>query len=59
MFCQVCKMYDKLPASAHGTWVTKPIDNWVKTTELLKMHEESEWYLASVEVQLMANLAST
>ena len=24
MFCQVCKNYGKPPASACGTWVTKP-----------------------------------
>ncbi len=59
MFCEVCKKYGKTLASARGAWVTKPISNWVKATELLKQHEMSEWHLASVEVQVMASLAST
>ncbi len=42
-----------------GAWVTKPISNWVKATELLKQHEMSEWHLTSVEVQAMASLART
>ncbi len=58
-FCGVCKKYGKPPASARGAWVTKPISNWIKATELLKQHEMSEWHLASVEVQAMASLAST
>ncbi len=44
-------VYGKPPASARGAWV--------KATELLKQHEMSVWHLASVEVQVMASLAST
>lgn len=44
MFCQVCKQYGKPPASARGAWVTKPVNNWVKATELLRQHEKSDWH---------------
>ena len=33
MFCTPCQKYCKPPAQARGAWVTRPISNWVKTTE--------------------------
>ena len=47
--CTVCKTYGKVPVQARGAWVTRPVDNWVKATTLLKNHEKPEWYLAAVE----------
>ena len=59
MFCAICKKYGKPPPSARGAWVSKPISNWVKATELLRQHEKSEWHLAAVEVQALASSAQT
>ena len=46
--CTVCKNYgiQKVPSSA---WVTRPVDNWMKFTTLLKKHEKSGWHLVAVE----------
>ena len=41
MFCSVNKKYGKPPAQACGTWVQRPVTNWVKATELLNKHEKS------------------
>ena len=57
MFCTPCQKYGKPPVQAHGAWVTRPISNWVKATELLSKHERSEWHLASVEAQALAESA--
>ena len=59
MFCAICKKYCKPPPSARGAWVSKPISNWVKATELLRQHEKSKWHLAAVEVQALASCAQT
>ena len=59
MFCAICKKYGKPPPSARGAWVSKPISNWVKATELLRQHEKSEWHLAAVEVQALASSTQT
>ena len=59
MFCAICKKYGKPPPSASGGWVSKPISNWVKATELLRQHEKSEWHLTAVEVQALASCAQT
>ncbi len=47
MFCTPCQKYGKPPVQARGAWVTRPISNWVKATELLSKHENSEWHLGS------------
>ena len=49
MVCTVCKTYGKVPVQARGARVTRPVNNWVKTTTLLNNHEKSEWHLAAVE----------
>jgi len=49
MFCTFCKKHGKPPAVARGAWTSRPVNNWVKATELLKKHEQSDWHLASVE----------
>ena len=59
MYCSICKKFGKPPPSAHGAWVSKPIANWVKATELLRKHERSEWHLAAVEVKALASVAQT
>ena len=40
-----------------GTHVTHSINNWVKATKLLNKHKKSEWHLASVEAQVLAESA--
>lgn len=57
MFCATCKTYGKPPSCARGAWVSKPINNWAKATELLRQHEGSDWHLASVEAQALASVA--
>lgn len=57
MFCTFCKKYGKPPVVACGAWTTRPINNWVKATELLNKHEKSDWHLASVEAQVLAESA--
>ncbi len=59
MFCTPCQKYGKPPAQACGAWVTCPISNWVKATELLSKREKSEWHLASAEAQALAESART
>ena len=57
MFCTFCKKYGKPPVVARGAWTSRPVHNWVKATELLKKHEQSDWHLASVEAQALAESA--
>lgn len=57
MLCSLCKRFGKPPTQAHGAWVTRPICNWVKATELLAKHEKSDWHRASVEASAMAEMA--
>ena len=57
MLCSLCKRFGKPPTQAHGAWVTRPICNWVKATELLTKHEKSDWHRASVESSAMAEMA--
>ena len=45
MFCSICKRYGKPPAVARGAWVSCPVNNWVKATELLSKRDKSEWHL--------------
>ncbi len=59
MYCSICKRFGKPPPSARGAWVSKPVANWVKATELLRQHERSEWHLAAVEVKALASVAQT
>ena len=54
MFCTFCKKHGKPPAVACGAWTSRPVNNWVKATELLKKHEQSDWHLASVEAIALA-----
>ena len=51
-FVKFVKKFGRPPPSAHGAWVTKPIKNWIKATELLRQHDKSDWHLACVEQQL-------
>ena len=57
MLCSVCMKYGKPPPQARGAWVTRPVKNWAKATELLAKHEKGKWYLASVEAQAWSGLA--
>ena len=57
MLCTFCKKYGKPPVQARGAWVSRPISNWVKATELLDKHQKSEWHKASVEAQVLADSA--
>jgi len=57
MFCTFCKKHGKPPAVARGAWTSRPVNNWVKATELLKKHEQSDWHLASVEAIALAESA--
>ena len=57
MFCLVCMKYSKPPPQACGAWVTRPVKNWAKATELLAKHEKGEWHSASVEAQALSELA--
>ena len=45
----------KPTVAARGAWVSRPINNWVKATELLAKHSESEWHLAYVEAQVLTD----
>ena len=53
-FALFCQKHGKPPVQARGAWVTRPINNRVKATELLSKHKKSEWHLASVKKQAMA-----
>ena len=55
MVCTYCKRFGKQPVAAHGAWMSRPINNWVKATELLNKHSKSEWHLAIVEAQVLAD----
>ena len=44
MFYSICKKYGKQPVVARGVWVSRPVNNWVKATELLSKHAKSEWH---------------
>ena len=57
MFCSYCKKYGKPPVGTHGAWVTRPISNWAKATQLLAKHEKSEWHLASVEAHTLSEMS--
>ena len=56
MVCTCCKNYGKPPVAAPGAWISHPI-NWVKATELPDKHAKSEWHVASVEAQVLADSA--
>ena len=45
-----------LESHPHGAWVTRPVCNWVKATELLTKHEKSDWHRASVEASALAEM---
>ena len=47
----------KPPVEACGLWVRHPINNWVKATELLNKHAKSEWLMAAIEKDVMAQAA--
>ena len=50
MVCTVFKDYGIVPVQARGAWVTtRAVDNSVKTTKLLKEHQNSEWHLAAMK----------
>ncbi len=53
MFCTFCKKYSKPPVVARGAWVTCPINNWVKATELINKYLER--MLAATEVEWKRN----
>lgn len=57
MVCTVCMKHGKPPVQARGAWVSRAINNWVKATELLSKHDKSEWHLAALEAQGMAESA--
>ncbi len=57
MCCLICVKHGKPPPQSRGAWVTRPIKNWVKATELLSKHEKSEWHLAAIEAQAMSESA--
>ena len=57
MLCSLCKKFGRPPTQANGAWVTRPIYNWVKATELLAKHERSDWHRASVEASALAEMA--
>ena len=52
MFCAICKKYGKPPPSARGAWVSKPISNWVKETELMRQVFSDPKQLGQLEVQI-------
>ena len=56
MLCSLCKQFGNPPSQAHGAWVTRPICNWVKATELLTKHEKSDWHRASVEASTLPEM---
>ena len=58
MFCSVCKKYGKPPVQACGAWVQRPVNNWVKVTELLNRHEKSEWHKVAFEKHILAESAA-
>lgn len=53
MICTTYKTFGKPPVQAQGAWVSRPVNNWVKATSLLRKHELAEWHLASVEKKIM------
>ena len=57
MICTFCQKFGKPLVVARGAWVSRHINNWVKATELLAKHSKSEWHLASVEAQVLADSA--
>ena len=42
LVCTICKVHGKPPVQAKGTWVTRPIKNWVKAKSLLIQHEKCD-----------------
>ena len=57
MLCSLCKEYGKPPIQARGAWVTRGICNWIKATDLLTKHEQSDWHKVSVEASAMTKMA--
>ena len=55
MICTICNAFGNPPVQARGAWVSRPINNWVKATSLLRKHELSEWHLASVEKKALSH----
>ena len=46
LVCIVCMNYGKVPV-VHG--LTRPVENWLKATTLLKKYEKSGWHLVAIE----------
>lgn len=58
MFCKLCQKFGKPPATARGAWTTRGIVDWNHGTELLKMHNESNWHKESALTARMAEQQS-
>ena len=52
MFCSLCKKYGRPSMQARGAWVESII-----ATELLNKHAKSEWHMAAIKKDVMAQVA--
>ena len=55
MICTICNAFGNPPIQARGAWVSRPINNCVNATSLLRKHELAEWHLASVEKKALSH----
>ena len=46
--------FGKPPPRHEGAWITKPVCNWSKATELLTKHDASDWHKASLIASSLA-----
>ena len=58
MYCKLCQKFGKPPATARGAWTTRRIVDWNHGTELLKLHNESNWHKNSALTARMAEQES-
>ena len=56
MLCQLCsrryKEDEDVLKRTHGAWISRPVSNWKKALDKMKMHEASTWHkLARAKVE--------
>ena len=44
MICNICNAFGNPPVQARGIWVSRPVNNLVKATSLLRKHGLAEWH---------------
>ena len=54
MFCRLCQEHGKPPANTRGAWTSRGILDWNHATEMLKLHNDSQWHKDAALVARMA-----